>query len=183
MLATSRVLGTEVGSTAPIFLAILAVHVPAGLVAVLSGAGAALSRKGSARHVRFGRYYCVAIGVVFVTAAALAGLRWREDWYLFLLGALALAAAMLGYLHRRRHRAGHTGHIFGMGGSYAVMLTAFYVDNGPHLPLWDRLPHLVFWFLPGVIAAPLILRAIRRARCDREPLSGPPPAATAGHAR
>ena len=167
MLVTGRVLGTEVGSTAPFFLAVLAVHVPAGLVAVLSGAGAALSRKGSARHVRFGRYYCVAIGVVFVTAGALAGLRWREDWYLFLLGALAFAAAMLGYLHRRRHRAGDTAHILGMGGSYAVMLTAFYVDNGPHLPLWDRLPVLAFWLLPSAIAAPLIIRAITRARTAR----------------
>ncbi|HEU5426144.1 MAG TPA: hypothetical protein VFU74_04695 [Actinocrinis sp.] len=183
MLVTGRVLGTEVGSTAPFFLAILAVHVPAGLVAVLSGAGAALSRKGSARHVRFGRYYCVAIGVVFVTAGALAGLRWREDWYLFLLGALAFAAAMLGYLHRRRHRAGDTAHILGMGGSYAVMLTAFYVDNGPHLPLWDRLPHLAFWLLPGAIAAPLILRAVRRARRDHKPTPGPSPDATAARVR
>lgn len=23
-----------------------------------------------------------------------------------------------------------------------MLLTAFYVDNGPHLPVWDRLPHL-----------------------------------------
>jgi hypothetical protein len=44
------------------------------------------------------------------------------------------------------------------------MLTAFYVDNGPHLPLWDRLPTLAFWILPAAIAAPLITRAIIRAR-------------------
>jgi hypothetical protein len=167
MLLAERVLGTEVGSNAPVFLAILAVHVPAGLLAVISGAGAALSRKGGVRHVRLGRCYFAAIAVVFITAAALAGLRWREDWYLFLLGALAFATAAAGFVHRRRQRPGDTGHIAGMGGSYAAMLTAFYVDNGPHLPLWDRLPPMVFWFLPGALAAPLILRAIGRARAPR----------------
>ncbi|WP_112274001.1 hypothetical protein [Lentzea terrae] len=27
-----------------------------------------------------------------------------------------------------------------MGGSYIAMLTAFYVDDGPRLPLWQLLP-------------------------------------------
>jgi hypothetical protein len=51
-----------------------------------------------------------------------------------------------------------------MGAAYVVMLTAFYVDNGPHLPLWDRLPTLTFWLLPSAIGAPIIARAIIRAR-------------------
>jgi hypothetical protein len=42
---------------------------------------------------------------------------------------VAFTAATVGYLHRRRHRPGDTGHIAGMGGSYVVMLTAFYVDK------------------------------------------------------
>jgi hypothetical protein len=49
------------------------------------------------------------------------------------------------------------------------MLTAFYVDNGPHLPLWDRLPALAFWLLPSAIAAPIITRAIIRARNKHRP--------------
>jgi hypothetical protein len=158
-----RILGTQIGSTAPWFLAVLAIHVPAGLVAVASGTGAALTRKGSARHVRLGRWYYKAITVVFITAALVAGLRWHEDWDLLLLGALAFAAATIGYLHRRRHRPGDAGHILGMGASFAVMLTAFYVDNGPHLPLWDHLPAWAFWVIPGAVAAPLILRSLRRA--------------------
>ena len=44
------------------------------------------------------------------------------------------------------------------------MLTAFYVDNGPHLPLWDRLPPLTFWVLPAAIGAPVIARAVLAAR-------------------
>jgi hypothetical protein len=164
MVEASQILGVEVGSTAPWFLALLVVHVPAGLIAVATGAGAAVTRKGSARHIRLGRWYYAAITVVFATATGLAALRWHEDWDLLLLGALAFTAATVGYLDRRRHKTGHTGHIVGMGASYAVMLTAFYVDNGPHLPLWDHLPTWAFWLLPGAVAAPLIVRSVRRYR-------------------
>ena len=134
MQAASRILGDQVGSTAPLFLAFLAVHVLAGLTAVASGAIASLVRKGSQRHIRAGRWYYRAITVVFATATALAAMRWQQDYYLFLIGAVAFTAATIGYQHRRRHRPGDTGHIAGMGIAYAAMLTAFYVDNGPHLP-------------------------------------------------
>jgi hypothetical protein len=43
MVTASRILGVEVGSTAPAFLAVLAVHVIAGLAAVITGAAAALA--------------------------------------------------------------------------------------------------------------------------------------------
>jgi hypothetical protein len=172
MATASRILGVEVGSTVPAFLAILAIHVIAGLTAVITGAAAALARKGSPRHIRAGRWYYRAITAVFATAAGLAAMRWARDYYLFILGAVAFTAATTGYLHRRRHRPGDTGHIAGMGISYTAMLTAFYVDNGPHLPLWDRLPTLAFWILPAAIAASLITRAIIRAR-NKAPPSGP----------
>ena len=59
-----------------------------------------------------------------------------------------------------------------MGAGYIAMLTAFYVDNGPHLPLWDRLPPLAFWLLPSAIGVPVIARAVLHARRARqEPLS------------
>src|SRR5271166_1055906 len=172
MATASRILGDQVGSTAPAFLAILAIHVLAGLTAVITGAAAALARKGSRRHIRAGRWYYRAITTVFATAAGLAAMRWAQDYYLFILGAVAFTAATIGYLHRRRHRPGDTGHIAGMGIAYTAMLTAFYVDNGPHLPLWDRLPTLAFWLLPSVIAAPIIRRAVIRAR-GRPPRPGP----------
>jgi hypothetical protein len=41
--------------------------------------------------------------------------------------------------------------------SYILLLTAFYVDNGAHLPLWRELPTLVYWLLPAVIGIPLIM--------------------------
>jgi hypothetical protein len=164
MVTASRILGDQVGSTAPAFLAFLALHVIAGLTAVLTGAIAALARKGSPRHIRAGRWFYRAITVLFATATVLAAMLWRQDYYLFITGAVAFTAATIGYQHRRRHRPGDTGHIAGMGIGYTAMLTAFYVDNGPHLPLWDRLPVLAFWLLPAAIATPLIARAVIRAR-------------------
>jgi hypothetical protein len=139
-------------------------------------------------------WYYRAITVVFATATALAAMRWRQDYYLFLIGAVAFTAATIGYQHRRRHRPGDTGHIAGMGIAYVAMLTAFYVDNGPHLPLWDRLPAFTFWLLPTVIGAPIITRAVIRARAHqarlpatgrsgwptRSPRPGPPGSPTSG---
>ena len=167
MLTASRILGDQVGSTSPVFLALLAIHVIAGLTAVAAGAVAALSSKGSVRHIRAGRRYYRAITVVFATAAILAAMRWRQDYYLLIIGTVAFTAATIGYQHRRQHRPGDTGHIAGMGASYIAMLTAFYIDNGPHLPLWDRLPTLAFWLLPSAIGVPIIARAIVRARRRR----------------
>src|ERR1700722_645118 len=110
MPAAARILGDHLGSTAPVFLAFLAVHVIAGLTAVVTGAIAALTRKGSHRHIGAGRWYYRAIGVVFGTAAILAAMRWRQDYYLFIIGAIAFTAATIGYQHRRRRRPGDTGH-------------------------------------------------------------------------
>jgi hypothetical protein len=102
--------------------------------------------------------------LVRAAATVLAALRWRQDYYLFIIGTVAFTTATIGYQHRRRHRPGDTGHIIGMGTAYVAMLTAFYVDNGPHLPLWDRLPAVAFWLLPSAIGAPMITRAVIRAR-------------------
>jgi hypothetical protein len=51
-----------------------------------------------------------------------------------------------------------------MGVSYVAMLTAFYIDNGPQLPLWNRLPDSAFWVGPSLIGVPLIARALARYR-------------------
>lgn len=169
MHAAGRIFGDEVSSTAPVFLAFLAVHVLSGMAAVLTGAiTAALTRKGSRIHVRIGRVFYRAITVVFVSGTALAAMRPREDWYLFLIGAVAYTGARTGVQHRRRRRPGDTVHIIGMGMGYVAMLTAFYVDNGPQLPMGSRLPTVAFWLLPTAIGAPIVsLSVMRRARRAR----------------
>jgi hypothetical protein len=60
-------------------------------------------------------------------------------------------------------------HGASMAGSYVALLTGFYVDNGPQLPVWDRLPHVAYWLLPAVVAVPLTWRALVRNGAVRAP--------------
>jgi hypothetical protein len=145
------------------FVLLLLVHVPLGLMCVMTGAAAALSRKRPGRHPGFGTVYYWGLAVVFVTASGMAALRWTEDRHLFVLGAISFALATTGYLARRVRWKGWTSfHVLGMSLSFIVLLTAFYVDNGPHLPLWDRLPGVAYWTLPAIVGLPLVIRAERR---------------------
>jgi hypothetical protein len=145
------------------FVVLLLLHVPAGLACVVTGAVAALSPKRGGRHPGFGTVYYWGLAVVFVTASGMAALRWSEDRHLFVLGALSFGVGTMGYLARRVRWKGWTSfHVLGMSVSYIVLLTAFYVDNGPHLPVWDRLPALAYWTLPGIVGLPLVIRAERR---------------------
>ncbi len=146
-------------------------------VAVISGLLAATAPKQRGRHTRAGTIYYWAIITVSATAVAMTAMRPARDWYLALLGTLAFLLAAVGRHVRRHpgswpwrsHPAGHTPHIVAMGGSYTVLLTAFYVDNGKNLPLWDRLPSR------RTGCCPLSWR-----RHNRVLHSPPPQAATAG---
>jgi hypothetical protein len=145
------------------FAAMLLLHVPAGLTSVVAGAVAAASPKRRGRHPSFGTVYFWALSVVFVSAAGMAALRWTEDRHLFVLGTISFGLASIGYLARRiRWKGWMSFHILGMSLSFVVLLTAFYVDNGPHLPVWDRLPAVAYWTLPGLVGLPLVIRAMRR---------------------
>ena len=144
--------GIPVPSGEPWFLAILAIHVSAGLVAVVAGAVAMLSHKTAGRHPRSGAIYFWALVVITLTMIALTVARWPANNHLAVLGVFSMTAATVGRHARRTGRPGwQRVHIPGMGLSYVLMLTAFYVDNGPHLPLWNRLPDWSFWFLPTFV--------------------------------
>jgi hypothetical protein len=166
---TAEILGIEVPDAGPVFLAALAVHVPAGVTAVVAGALAASAGKRAGRHPRAGTVYLYAVSVLFATATVMAALRWHEDWYLFALGAVAFGLAGFGYrARRRRPRGWRAWHGAAMAGSYIAMLTAFYVDNGPQLPVWNRLPWWAFWLLPAAIGIPLTGWALVRNGAIRE---------------
>jgi hypothetical protein len=122
-------------------------------------------RSGYHRRAADGTVYLWALATVFATATVLAGMRWRHDAHLFAIATGALALGLFGWRARRRHRPGWVrSHAIGMGGSYIALLTGFYVDNGPQLPLWNRLPHPTYWLLPTAVGAPLIWWALRRFR-------------------
>lgn len=160
-----NVAGIEIPSDSPVFLGILAVHVPLGLVAVVTGVTAMVQEKRRGAHTRFGSIYFFSLGALFATSAALAAMRWRNDYHLFILGAIAFAAAIVGRAARRRRwRTPIDLHIVAMGVSYIAMLTAFYVDNGKNLPIWRDLPYAAYWLLPGVVGFPIIIWALGRER-------------------
>ncbi len=158
---TTNLAGIDIPSTNPVFLAVVAIHIILGLACVVTGAIAMLSQKRAGRHPRYGSIYFWCLAGVFVTAASLAMARWAEDYHLFILGALAFAAACLGRQARRqRWHYWVRLHIAGMGASYVLLLVAFYVDNGKSLPVWKDLPPITYWLLPAAMGIPLIIRAL-----------------------
>jgi len=155
--------GIEIPSDSPVFLAALGMHILVGLSCVVSGIVAMLSRKRPGRHPRFGTIYYYCLSVVFASAAILSAMRWAEDYHLFILGSLSFGTASLGRIAiRPRWRNWVRLHITCMGLSYILLLTAFYVDNGKNLPLWNKLPPIAFWLLPGAVGIPFIVRALLR---------------------
>jgi hypothetical protein len=168
------ILGLPIPDAGPLFTLALAVHVVCGLTAVIAGALAATAKKRAGRHPRAGRIYLWGLGGIFTTATIMAVIRWREDAHLFAIAVVAFSLGLYGYQTRRRHRPGWPRHhATGMGGSYIALLTGFYVDNGPFLPLWNSLPHITYWLLPSMIGIPLIWHALRRFHSRRRPLGRP----------
>jgi hypothetical protein len=78
----TTIAGIPLPSDAPLFLALVHVHMVGGLTAVMAGAIAMLSRKQPGRHPRAGTAYYWALAVVFVTMSALALSRWSADYHL-----------------------------------------------------------------------------------------------------
>jgi hypothetical protein len=98
-----EVAGFEFPWKSPVFLAVLAIQVPIGLLAVVAGAAALLAEKRGGWHTKAGSIYFWSIAVLFGTSTALAAMRWADDYHLFALGALAFVAAVIGR-GVRRHR-------------------------------------------------------------------------------
>lgn len=167
---TTDIAGIEIPSANPVFLTMIGIHVLLGLACVVTGAIAMLSPKRAGRHPRNGTIYFWCLAGVFLTAAALAAVRWAQDYHLFVLGALSFAAACSGR-QARRHRWRHWArlHITGMGSSYVLLLIAFYVDNGRSLPLWKELPPVAYWLVPAAVGIPLIVRALVWHPLTRQP--------------
>jgi len=171
-MLTGDIFGLPIPDAGPVFAIALAVHIAAGLTAVVAGALAATAVKRPGRHPKAGRVYLIALGFILATATVMSAIRWREDAHLFAIACVASGMGLLGWRARRRQRPGWpTRHANGMGGSYIALLTGFYVDNGPFLPIWDRLPPVAYWLLPSLVGVPLIGRALRRFHArDREAL-------------
>ena len=158
---TTIVFGIPVPSVDPVFLVVVRFHILVGIVCVVAGVVAMLNNKGRGRHSTFGTLYHWCLATVVASATGLSVVRWSENYHLFFLGAFSLIAATVARTAlRQRWRHWVRLHITGMGLSYILMLTAFYVDNGKNLPLWKELPQIAFWLLPAGLGIPLIVHTL-----------------------
>ena len=163
MQTASDLLGVPVPSDAPAFLLALGAHLAAGITCVIAGAAAAFARKRPGLHTKAGLVYWWGLFWVFVSSVVMSLVRWPHDIHLFAIGLLAFGAGTTGFVARLKRWSGWRGlHIVTMGASYVLLLTGFYVDNGPHLPGWRHLPGITFWILPAAIGMPIIIRALRQ---------------------
>jgi len=128
--------GFHIPADNPVFLLILSIHVLAALTCVVAGITAMFAKKQAGLHPRTGAVYYLSLWIVFVTATIIAIMRWNEDYHLFILGLLSMCSAFIGRMAvKNKWEKWSIVHISGMGFSYIILLTAFYVDNGKSLPL------------------------------------------------
>ena len=77
-----------------LYTVLLAIHIAAGSLALLTAAGALLTQKGGVRHVRAGRVYAISMTLVFLTAVPLALM--GADIFLLLIAVFSLLSGVRG---------------------------------------------------------------------------------------
>ena len=155
--------GFQIPSNAPLFLTILSIHILAGLTCAVAGIFAMFAKKQHGLHSKAGTTYYTSLWIVFISASVIAAIRWKEDYYLFILGLVSFCCAFTARKAvRNKWQKWSIIHITGMGLSYIFLITAFYVDNGKFLPVWKDFPPIVYWLLPGAIGIPIIARTLLR---------------------
>jgi hypothetical protein len=160
--------GFEIPYNGTLFLVVLAIHIAAGLNCVISGIFAMLAEKQKGLHPKSGRIYYWGIWIVFITAAWIAIVRWKEDYHLFILGTISFVTAYFGRMAlKRQWNKWPIYHITGMGLSYIFLLIAFYVDNGRFLPIWKELNPMIYWLLPLAIGIQILIRTLIRHPLSR----------------
>jgi hypothetical protein len=164
-----NIAGFQLPSDDPAFLILISIHILAGLTCVITGIIAMLAQKQAGLHPKSGTTYYWSLWFVFVTVVIISFARWKEDYYLFILGCLAMGSATIGRAAKKyKWSKWPIVHITCMGSSYIILLTAFYVDNGKTLPIWKDLPPLAYWLLPAAIGVPIIGRTLRRHPLSRK---------------
>ena len=156
MAESIDIAGIIIPDNSPVFLTFIGIHIVVALLCLISGVLAMSTNKTNKRHPVYGIFYFWSLSVVFLTSICLSVLRWPLDNHLLVLGTLSFALALGGRLAQRHKWKKHTRwHLTGMSGSFILLLTAFYVDNGKNLPLWELLPEIAYWVLPALIGIPI----------------------------
>jgi uncharacterized membrane protein HdeD (DUF308 family) len=155
--------GIPIPSDNPLFLTIVGIHIVLGIICVVSGAVAMLSKKGGRAHKTSGKIYYWGLVLVFITVIPLSLMRWPHNNHLLILGALSMLSAFVGRrVARTKTDRWPQVHTILMGLSYILLLTAFYVDNGKNLPFWNQFSQSFFWIFPAAVGIPIIAYALIR---------------------
>lgn len=158
----TELFGIPLPSNDRTFVLFVLIHILISLIAVISGVVAMLKDKKLKGHSTFGRVYYWSICLAFVTVILLSIMRWPFNNHLLAIG---IATACLVYIGRRaanfKQKNWPRLHTICMGGSYILLMTGFYVDNGRHLPFWNQFPQWFFWIFPAMIGIPIIIFVLR----------------------
>ena len=161
-------LGIPLPSNDPAFVFVIIVHIALSLVAVISGVVAMFKEKNALGHAMYGRIYYWSICLAFATVIILSVMRWPHNIHLLSIGITTTALVLIGRNLARRKKGNWSRlHTICMGGSYILLLTGFYVDNGKNLPFWRLFPQWFFWVFPAVVGIPIILRVLKRHPLNR----------------
>ena len=152
--------------------ATLTAHVVAGVVAMLAGLAAIVTRKGGRRHNKAGKVYVFSMVFVVVTAIPLSV--WIESWFLLAVAVFSGYLVVAGYRVIKRRRAGLTeptgtdyathGTMLAAGGTMVVVGGWVTATGTPGLA-----PVLVVFGLIGSVLAVRELRQLRAPPSDRTP--------------
>ncbi|MED1787183.1 DUF2306 domain-containing protein [Brevibacillus laterosporus] len=147
-----------------IFQILIALHILAGTVCLLTGLLAIIMRKKRGFHTIYGEIYHGSYVVIFLTSIITAIWHWEESAYLFFIALFSYGLALYGYLARKRRWTEWVGkHIYGMLGSYIGVITAVLVVNQAKIPVLNQWPSLLLWLLPTIIGSPLIAMVQRQS--------------------
>jgi hypothetical protein len=156
-------LGIPLPSDEPFFVFMIIVHIALSLVAVISGIVAMFKEKNALGHATFGRIYYWSICLAFATVIILSIVRWPHNIHLLSIGIATITLVLIGRnLAKTKKKNWARLHTISMGGSYILLLTGFYVDNGKNLPFWSQFPQWFFWVFPSLVGIPIILRVLRK---------------------
>jgi hypothetical protein len=135
---------------------LLSIHIASGSLALLAGPAAMVVPKRHGWHTRLGTGYVLLTGLLCASAIGLAAMK-PALWWLGVIAAATLAAALAGRELRRRHPPGWLPvHISMMCGSYISLTTALLVVNLGR-------GSVLAWVVPTVVGTPLIAARARRA--------------------
>ena len=107
-----------------------ALHVAAGVSALVLGAVGMASRKSLRLHPRVGDWYFVAITVACTSAILIAIVEWSKLWIFILLAIGTYSFAVAGYVAGKRRKARWLIiHVVGLTSSYCGLAMAFLVGR------------------------------------------------------